>query len=509
MGMGEAGLRGASGHGEAGLRAAAPGAPPEPAETLDPKDWSRAAGLAHRIVDDAVAHVSGVRERPVWRPMPPEVEAAFGTPAPEGPMPLDEVYALVRRNVLAYPMGNIHPRFWSWYMGAGNFTGALGDFLAAVQGSNLGGGSHAAALVDQQVVGWLRDMAGMPPTAGGTLVSGGSMANMVGLTVARNAMAGIDLREEGVAALERPLRFYASDQVHSCHRKAVETLGLGNRALRRIATDAAFRIDLAALRTAIREDREAGLKPACIIGTAGTVNSGSVDDLAALADIAAQEEIWFHVDGCIGALVAIAPGNRWRVRGIERADSIALDPHKWLHAPFEVGCALIRDRALHRKTFAVSPEYLKGTARGIASGEWLHEYGLQTTRGFGALKVWMALMEHGTAKFGRLIDQNIAQAQYLAGLVRRHPGLQLMVEPELNIVCLRLAPAGMAEEALRALNTEIMVRLQETGVAAVSDTVIGGRHCLRVAICNHRTRHDDLYLLVAEMTRLGEVLAGQ
>lgn len=478
-----------------------------PAETLDPPDWAQVAALARRMVDDAVDHVGGVRERPVWRPMPPEVEAVFRGAAPENPTPLAQVYEAVRRTVMAYPMGNIHPRFWSWYMGAGNFTGALGDFLAAVQGSNLGGGSHAAALVDQQVVGWLRDMAGLPATAGGTLVNGGSMANLIGLAVARNAMAGIDLREQGVAALERPLRFYASDQVHSCHRKAVETLGLGNRALRRIATDAAFRIDVAALRAAISEDREAGFQPACIIGTAGTVNTGSVDDLAALADLAAAEGLWFHVDGCIGALVAIADDNAWRVRGIERADSIALDPHKWLHAPFEVGCALVRDHAGHRRAFAVSPEYLKGTARGIASGEWLHEYGLQTSRGFGALKVWMALMEHGTAKFGRLIDRNIAQARTLAALVRERPPLELMLEPELNITCFRYAPAGLQEENLKRLNTEIMIRLQETGVAAVSDTVIGGKHCLRAAICNHRTRDEDLDLLVAEMSRRGAQLS--
>lgn len=405
-------------------------------------------------------------------------------------------------------MGNIHPRFWSWYMGAGNFTGALGDFLAAVQGSNLGGGSHAAALVDQQLVGWLRDMIGLPPTASGTLVNGGSMANLIGLTVARNAMAPIDLREEGVGALGRPLRFYGSDQLHSCHRKALETLGLGNRALRRIVTDAAFRIDVAALREAIGEDRKAGFQPAGIIGTAGIVNTGSVDDLAALAEIADEEGLWFHVDGCIGALVALAPENAWRVKGIEHADSVALDLHKWLHAPFEVGCALLRDHATHRRTFAVSPEYLKGTARGLASGEWLHEYGLQTSRGFGALKVWMALMEHGTEKFGRLIDQNIGQARMLADLVRSNPPLELMLEPELNIVCLRYAPTGASEEDVRAINTEIMVRLQETGVAALSDTVIGDRHCLRAAICNHRTRDEDLHLLIAEMMKLGTQLSG-
>lgn len=466
-------------------------------DTLDPPDWDVAAATGHRIVDDAVRYLRDVRKRPVWQPMPEQVEAFFRAPLPDRPTRIDQVYGMVRDTVLAYPMGNIHPRFWSWYMGAGNFTGALGDFIAAVQNSNLGGGRHAAALLDQQLVGWLRDMVGLPPSASGTLVSGGSMANLVGLTVARNAMAGIDLREHGVAALERPMRYYASDQVHSCHRKAVETLGLGNRALRRIPADADGRIDLEALRAAIAQDRAEGFRPACVIGTAGTVNSGAVDDLAALADIAAEEKLWFHVDGCIGALIAIAPRNAWRVKGIERADSIALDPHKWLHAPFEVGCALIRDRALHRNTFAVSPEYLQTTARGIASGDWLYEFGLQTTRGFSALKVWMALMEHGVAKFGRLIDRNIAQAAHLAELIRSQPALELVAEPEINIVCFRVAPRGRDKEQIKRINVEIMLRLQETGIAALSDTTIRGKHCLRVAICNHRTRVGDLSTLLS------------
>lgn len=479
-----------------------PEAQPNP-ETLDPPDWSAVTALAHRIVDDAVAHLGRVRERPVWRPVPEEVEAVFRAPVPERPMPIEDVYGLVKDTVLAYPMGNIHPRFWSWYMGSGNFTGALGDFLAAIQGSNLGGGRHAAALADQQVVGWLRDMIGFPETASGTLVSGGSVANLIGLTVARNAMAGIDLREDGVAALKEPLRFYASDQVHSCHRKAVETLGLGNKALRRIPTDGRYRIDIPSLRATIAEDRAQGFKPACVIGTAGTVNSGAVDDLVALAEIAAEEDLWFHVDGCIGALLAIAPENAWRVKGIDRADSVALDPHKWLHAPFEVGFALVRDRTKHWETFAASPEFLQGMPRGIASAPWLHEFGLQTSRGFTALKVWMALMEHGVAKFGRLIDQNIAQAAFLADLVRAHPPLELIAEPEINIVCFRYAPQGQDEERLKEINIEIMLRLQETGVAALSDTTIRGKHCLRAAICNHRTRPEDLTLLVSEATRLG------
>lgn len=477
-------------------------------ESLDPNDWTEVQALAHRIVDDAVGYLRDVRHRPVWQDMPGEVKALFATPLPRAPTPLSGIYREVAANVMPYPMGNVHPRFWSWFMGSSNFTGALGDFLAAIQGSNLGGGNHAAALMDQQVVDWCKEMVGLPTTASGTLVSGGSMANLIGLTVARNAHAGVDVREHGVAAIPRPLRFYASDQIHSCHRKAMEALGLGNCALRRVPTDAGLRIDLAALRMAIAEDRAAGRRPACVIGTAGTINSGAIDDLQALASLAADEGLWFHVDGCIGALITIAPDNAYRVAGIERADSIALDPHKWLHAPIEAGCALIRDASLHRATFAVTPEYLQTTPRGLASAAWLHDYGLQTTRGFRALKIWMALKEHGIEKFGRLIDQNIAQAHYLGTLIEAEPLLQLVAPATINIVCYRYRPAGSDGERLKALNTEIMLRLQEEGIAALSDTTVRGEHCLRVAITNHRTRRDDLQRLVQETIRLGDRIVG-
>jgi len=477
-------------------------------ETLDPSDWADAQALSHRIVDDAVAYLRDVRDRPVWREMPGEVRDFLTTPMPRSPSALTDVYGEVAETVMPYPMGNIHPRFWCWYMGSSNLAGALGDFLAAVQGSNLGGGNHAAALMDGQVVNWCKEMLGFPASASGTLVSGGSMANIIGLTVARNTKAGIDVREHGVAAIERPLRFYGSDQLHSCHRKAMEALGLGNRALRRIATDAGLRIDISALRAAISEDRVAGFEPACVIGNAGTVNTGAIDDLRALAKLAHEEGMWFHVDGCIGALIAIAPQNAHRVAGIEWADSVALDPHKWLHAPFEVGCALVRDAAAHRKTFAVTPEYLESTPRGLASGEWLHDYGLQTSRGFRALKVWMALKEHGVDKFGRLIDQNIAQALYLAGLIEAEPSLELATAPTINIVCFRYQP-GLAGEPLKALNTEIMLQLQEQGIAALSDTTVHGEHWLRVAITNHRTRRSDLDLLVREVVQLGREIAAK
>lgn len=472
-------------------------------ETLDPADWSEARAVAHRMVDDAIDHLSGVRSRPIWQEMPTDMRASLAGPLPQEPQPLEAVYAEIRASLMPYPMGNVHPRFWMWYMGAGNFTGALADFLAAVDGSNLGGGNMAAALVDQQVTGWIRDMMGFPEGSSGTLVNGGSMANIIGLMAARNAMAGVDLRQEGVDSMRQPLRFYSSDQVHTCHQKAMNLLGLGKRSLCKVPSDDGFRMDLGALKDRIRADRNYGERPACVIATAGTTNTGSIDELPAIADLCAEEGLWLHVDGCIGALIAIAPDHRHLVAGIERADSLALDLHKGLQAPFDVGCALVRDRRQHRQTFAEDAEYLQKMSRGIAAAEFLHDYNLDTTRGFRALKIWMMLKEHGVARFGRLIDQGIAQAQYLTGLIAHEPALELMAPTVTDVVCFRVNPGGMEEGRLRALNIEIMLQLQEAGIAAVSDTTVKGHHCLRVAICNHRTRRADLDLLVAEVLRLG------
>ena len=476
------------------------------AETLDPADWEQAKALAYRMVDDAIDEMRNLRDRPVWQAMPDQVREAFTTPVPLKPKPLSEIYKQVNEQVTPYRMGNVHPRFWMWYMGASNFTGALADFLAAIDGSNLGAGNTAASLVDRQTTDWIRAMMGFPDTASGTLVNGGSMANIVGLMAARNHMAGVDLRQMGVAAMPQPLRFYASDQVHACHDKAMNLLGLGRQSLCRMPSDDAFRLDLGRLRAAIHADRANGLRPACVIATAGTTNTGSIDPLTDIADFCAQEDIWLHVDGCVGALIAIAPQNRHLVAGIERADSLALDLHKGLHAPFDVGCALLRDRRQHRQTFAEDAEYLQKTSRGIAAAELLSDYNLDTSRSFRALKVWMTLKEHGVAKFGRLIDQGIAQARYLDALFAAEPKIDRMAPTVVDIVCFRFNPGGLDEASLRALNIEIMVRMQETGTAAVSDTTIHGRHSLRVAICNHRTRLADMDLLRVEVLRVGGLL---
>jgi aromatic-L-amino-acid decarboxylase len=480
---------------------------PSNEEDLDPKDWEKIRALGRRMVDDMVDYLRTVRDRPVWKPIPESHLQQFQKPLPRDAQALDRVYDSFKEDVLPYPTGNAHPRFWGWVMGNGTVTGMFADMLAAGFNPNQGGGMQAGNLVESQVITWCKEMFGFPATASGLLVSGGSMANLIGLTVARNVHAGFDIRENGAAGAPQPLRFYASKEVHSCAQKAVELLGLGRIALRLIDVHPDMTISVEALERAVKEDRARGVRPVCVIGCAGTVNTGAIDPLDELADLCAREKIWFHVDGAFGALAALSPELRPLVKGMERADSLAFDMHKWMYLPYEVGCTLIRDAEAHRNTFALTPHYLEHTKRGIGGADmWFSDYGVELSRGFKALKVWMSIREQGIDKFGRLISQNVRQAKYLQRLVKSTPELELVADVPLNIVCFRykgsLADGGAVDE----LNKELLLQLHEGGVAAPSYTVIDGKYALRVCITNHRSRTEDFDLFIREVVRLGKIL---
>jgi glutamate/tyrosine decarboxylase-like PLP-dependent enzyme len=476
-------------------------------ESLDPQEWESLRVLGHQMVDDMLGYLRTVRDRPVWRPMPDDVRASFKAPLPRRPQKPEEIYREFQDRVLPYPMGNIHPRFWGWVIGTGTPLGMLAEMLAAGMNPNTGGFDDSASLVEDQVLDWLKEMLGYPAESSGLLVSGGSMANLIGLAVARNAKADFDVRREGLQGAYPAMTFYASDQTHSSVRKAVEVLGIGSEALRLVPTREDFSIDVNALENAIDEDRKAGRRPVCVIGNAGTVDQGVIDDLEALADLSASQDLWLHVDGAFGALAALCPGLRGRLKGMERADSLAFDLHKWMYMPYEVGGVLVRHEVDHRATFSLIPPYLKPAKRGLtARPSFFGEYGIQLSRSFRALKVWMSLKEHGVEKYGRLIQQNVDQAQYLAGLVEGDPELELVATGPLNLVCFRFVASSLNDADLDELNKEILVRLHESGVAVPSSTRLRDKFCLRVAITNHRTRRGDLDLLVENVIQLGREL---
>ncbi len=471
-------------------------------ETLDPKDWEQSKALMHKMVDDAFDFIQNVRDRKIWQQMPNEVIDKFRTELPLEPSSPEQVYDELQSNVAPYIMGNIHPRFWAWYMGNGTISGVMGDFWTAVLNPNLGGGNHSGHKVEEQVVNWIKEIIEFPQSSSGLLVSGGSMANYTALAVARNVKAGYDIRSEGLKA--NNLVFYASTEIHSCNTKAVELLGLGTKGLKKIKVHDDFTIDLDALKNQIREDRANGLQPVCVIGTSGTVNTGAVDYLEGLAEICEEEGLWFHVDGAIGAIAMLSPKVKPQLKGIERADSVALDLHKWLHMPFEAGCVIIKDSVNHKKTFSLIPEYLEKNARGIGSGEnWFSEYGLQLSRRFRALKVWMSLKEHGSKRFGRMISRNVDQAYYVEQLVNSHESLEMVAPVGMDIVCFRYNPGNMTNDQLNALNKEIKLQLEERAIALPGYTTLNGLYCIRFAISSHRCNNADFDDVIEKIIEIG------
>jgi aromatic-L-amino-acid/L-tryptophan decarboxylase len=479
-------------------------------ETLDPRDWEEFRRLGHRMLHETIDYMADRRNGPVWRAMPEEVQASFSKALPMEPEGAEAVYEEFAEKVRPYPNGNNHPRFWGWVQGTGTPLAMMADMLVAAMNPHMAGFNQAPALVEEQVLAWLAEMMGMPRESSGVLVSGGTMANLIGLAVARHGKAGFDVREHGLQGYRGPrLVFYASCETHGWCRKAAELLGLGNSAFRRVPADVRHRIDVNALSTLIEGDRRENMRPFCVVGNAGTINTGAIDDLAGLARVCREEELWFHVDGAFGALARISPKLCGLVKGMEEADSLAFDLHKWGYLPFEVGCVLVRDAEAHRTAFARGQNYFGDLERGvIAGGLPFADRGIELTRSFRALKVWMSLKAHGVNMFARLIEQNVEHAQYLARLIEGRVDLELLAEVPLNVVCFRYTTTGWSEEKLNALNREVLMRLQESGIAVVSSTMLDGKFALRAANTNHRSRRGDFEMLVEAVGRIGaEVVA--
>jgi glutamate/tyrosine decarboxylase-like PLP-dependent enzyme len=473
-------------------------------QSLDPRDWTGFRAQAHRMLDDMLDYVEKIRERPVWQPIPAEVRANFQTHAPHEGEDLAAVHREFMSQVLPYAQGNVHPGFMGWVNGAGTPVGMLAEMLSAGLNANLGGRDHIPVEVERQVTRWVAEIFGFPEGASGLFVTGTSMANLIAVLVARDAALGVAVRGTGVAGGEKRLTAYTSTAVHACVPKAMDIAGLGSEALRLIAIDDHSRIDLAALAEAVKRDRAAGLTPFLVVGTAGTVNTGSIDDLTALADFCQREKLWFHIDGAFGALAKLAPDLAPLLAGIERADSLAFDFHKWGQAPYDAGFILVRDAAAHKQAFASPAAYLQRAERGLAAGSpWPCDFGPDLSRGFRALKVWFTLKVYGIEALGAAISRSCRLARYLETRIAETPELELMAPVELNIVCFRYRGAGVNAENSDRINDEIAIRLQESGVVAPSTTRIAGHSVLRAALVNHRTSRKEIEALITNTLSVG------
>ena len=475
-----------------------------PVEVGLDEDLERTSETAHRMLDELFAFLATVRERPVWTAPPPDVKRELSDRLPpEHGRGLEHAYADFKRLVQPYTLGNLHPRFWGWVIGASSPAGMVADMVAGGMNVNVWGAEESAAYVEAQVIGWFKSLFGYPSDASGLLVSSGSMANLVALTVARDAAGGSALLDDGLHAAPQ-LVAYCSSETHNSNDKTASILGLGRRNLRKIPVDREYRIDVGALRTAIAEDRAAGRLPFCVIANCGTVNTGQIDDLKALRGVADDNGMWLHVDGAFGALLTLSPKLRHMVDGIARADSIAFDLHKWMNMPYDVACVLIRDAAAHGRSFSPPASYLTQLDGGLATGP--HRFGQlgpDLSRGARGLKVWLLLKTFGVSRFARIVEQNVEQAHHLGALIEQTPELELLTPVVTNCVCFRYRPPALDEEALNALNRRLLVRIQESGVAVPSSTVLRGAFAIRLAIVNQRSRMHDFDEFVSDVLRIG------
>jgi aromatic-L-amino-acid/L-tryptophan decarboxylase len=462
---------------------------------------------AHALVDDVADYLAAVPSRPVWQPMPEELRSGLlDMPLPEEPAALEELVAATSRDVLPYAMGNGHPAFFGWVNPPPSLAGVMTSLAAAAMNPSVVSGDHADVHLERAVVRWLAELVGFPhEPGGGLLASGGSTATLVCLAGARSralAAAGHDLRAEGLAGAPR-LTAYVPAEAHSCIRRAWELLGLGSGSIREVPLESGA-LDEPALRASIASDRERGALPALLVGSAGTVNTGAIDPLGQLAEVAAAEGLWFHVDGAYGAFGVLDPAIAERYRGMERADSLVLDPHKWLGVPVDAGCALFRQGDHVRDAFSLIPPYLRqDTDSDVGT---FAEYGPEQTRPFRALKTWATIAARGRAGIRAQVVRANSLARELAAMVEAEPELEPAARPETSIVAFRARPDGCPPVRVEEVNRALPEAIQARGRTFVTGTVFGGQETLRACILHPETAQEHLRILVEEVVTSARAL---
>jgi glutamate/tyrosine decarboxylase-like PLP-dependent enzyme len=479
------------------------------AMTLDAEEFRRAG---HAAIDVAADYLSGIRNRPVFQPMTPDQrDLLMDAALPEQGTNVDEILARFVSEVMPFPLGNGHPRFYGWVNSSPSPVGILADLLAATMNPSCAGGDHSAIYVERAAVRWLMELIGFPTDGSmGLLVSGGSMASLTCLTAARHWAAkkiGANVREDGMQGSLPAMTLYLADEGHSCMRKAAELLGIGQVGLRLIPVDMNGRMIVLALESAITADLDAGKLPFCVAGSAGTAMTGAIDSLSEIADLCARYDLWFHVDGAYGALGVLDDRLTERYAGMERANSIALDPHKWLSVPVECGCALVRDGALLRDAFSLVPSYVRTEeGKGVGGLPWYSEYGFQQSRGFRALKLWMTLLYVGKDGVKAHIVRQNDLARALGAMVEADPRFELSAPVDLSIVCFRMVPEGISADdpRLNAFNQQIANAVQSSGEAFVTSGVFNSQTILHANTLNGETTIEDVRELLPVIARIAE-----
>jgi len=465
---------------------------------IPPEEFRR---LGYRAVDLLTEHFAALVHEGSRSPVPEAVRRdLMDAPAPETGSDPDALLTEVASAILRYPMGNGSPRFFGWVNSPAAPLAALGELIASGLNPSVAGGDHAATYVEHAVVRWMRQMVGFPADGGGILTSGGSVANLIGLAVMRHVKSAGRVRALGMAGTP-PLIVYTSSEGHSCIQKDIELLGIGHANLRRIPCTPEWRMDLGALEAQIADDRAAGLMPACVAATAGTVNTGAIDPLDRIAGLCREQQLWFHVDAAYGGPAALVPELADLYRGLEQADSVAIDPHKWMYVPVECGCALVKDRQAMRDAFSLVPPYL----RDDTALPWFSEFGIQQSRGFKALKLWIVLRQIGLSGYRRLISHDIAMARVLQQRLRDAEGFELVSAGPLSVTCFRYRPAAAppADAEVDRLNRSILDAVQDAGQVFLTGTELQGRFVLRACIVNFRTRESDLDALLDAVRSAG------
>ena len=487
---------------------------PEPFRELD-WDSKRARELGDRALDLWQELLERLPELPVSPRIPvAETRKALALEVPEESLPLDDLVAHMREVVLERSMYTGHPAFLAYISGAGTVPGAPADLLAAAVNPNVGGWrlSPAATAIERHLTDWFAQRFGLPEGGGGILVSGGAMAGYIGLKLARDRKAGWDVRADGVRG-GPPLAVYASEEVHSINARALDMLGIGRDGLRHLPFDEDFRVKVPALREAIRNDLDAGVKPIAVVGSAGTVATGAIDPLPELAEIAREHDLWFHVDGAYGGPAVFSEELRPLLAGIERADSIAFDPHKWMYTPHSGGCILVRDLDHLRQSFSIHEfaTYVHEDKERMGTEVDAIDLGPQFSRGFQAFKVWISLLAHGTRAYGERIAHDVELAKYLHRRAEERPEFEAMAPTTLSITCFRYVPPDLPDNAgrdeyLDALNERLMTEIQLDGRVFPSNAVLNGRFVLRSCIVNFRTEAEQMDLLLDVAAELGDRL---